>query len=191
MCIHDAGRKEAIVAEFIQEHPPQRIMADHPALEGLSDVAWPAIPGCPAEISALFAGLLDRSSGAEALRVLQIVLHDNSFRLNAAMPRALPFLIRLAADPTVPVRVDVAEWVLLIASLSLPVTEDSGSFEVMLSGFDRDRPERAECRTVFAEHADQCRALMRNDDPSEELISTEEFNALLEAAGRPRQTSSC
>ncbi|MFF5260480.1 hypothetical protein ACFY4C_16160 [Actinomadura viridis] len=191
MCIHDAACKQTAVAEFIHGHPLHRSVAEHPALVGIADIAWADIAGCPADVPAVFAGLLDRSSCAEALRVLQIVLHDGTFRLSVAMPRALPFLIRLGSDPTVPGRVDVAEWVLLIAFLSLPVTEDSSSFEVMLSGLDSDRPERAECRTVFAEHVDHCRTLLRDDDPSEKLISNQDFDALLEAAEQPGQTASC
>ncbi|XVQ16332.1 hypothetical protein ACQP1W_43985 [Spirillospora sp. CA-255316] len=114
--------------------------------------------------------------------MLWIVLNDGLFRLSAAMPKALPFLIRLATDSSVPVRLDLAERVLLIAKLCSPVDEHSSQFEVMLMGLDSDRPERAECRTVLAEHAPECRTLLNEAGLTEGLLTTAEFDHLLEDA---------
>ncbi|MFC5749879.1 hypothetical protein [Actinomadura rugatobispora] len=179
MCVHEPEAKEALVADYIQAHPDHPAAVKHPALDGVAEISWATFPGCPAGVPALFAGLLDRSTGAEALRVLEIVLTDGLFHVSAAMPTALPFLIRLATDSSVPVRADMAEWVLLIAVLSRPVDENSTPFDVTLNGLDLDHPERAECRAVFAEHAAECRTLI--DETTEDLFTSERFDALLAA----------
>lgn len=160
MCRITAADKEAAVARFLQEFPlaPQA-GRDHPALRGCDDITWADFPGCPAGVTALLRGLLDPAAASEAERVLCNVLMDGVFRMGPAMPAALPFLLRLAADPAVPVRAGLVEVLLVVAELSHPV--DGGSEQAMrFLGSDRDHPERALCRAVFAEHADLVRGLL-------------------------------
>ena len=116
MCVVDAAAKEAAVARFLQEHPQAgQADSEHPALWGCAEVAWSEIPGCPAGIPSLFYGLLDQVAAPEAARVLTNVLMGGVFHLSAAMPAALPFLLRLAADPDVPVRSGLFDLVVVTA----------------------------------------------------------------------------
>ncbi|SMQ19383.1 hypothetical protein SAMN06272771_5863 [Streptomyces sp. Ag82_O1-12] len=102
-----------------------------PELCGCDDIAWTDFPECPAGVPALLRGLLDPVAAREAERVLCIVLMDSPFSMGPAMPTALPFLIclaadpavrlRLAADPAVPVRAELVEVLLVVAELSHPV----------------------------------------------------------------------
>ncbi|MEU0220992.1 hypothetical protein ABZ281_40810, partial [Streptomyces sp. NPDC006265] len=108
MCRIAAAGREAAVARFLQEFPqaPPPSGRDHPALRGCDDIAWADFPGCPAGVGALMRGLLDPAAASEAERVLCNVLMDGVFRLGPAMPAALPFLLRLAADPALPERAE-------------------------------------------------------------------------------------
>ncbi|MFH9709461.1 hypothetical protein ACH4MW_32075 [Streptomyces luteogriseus] len=182
MCRITAADREAAVSRFLQEfpHPPQP-GRDHPALRGCDDIAWADFPGCPAGVAALLRGLLDPASASEAERVLCNVLMDGVFRLGPAMPAALPFLLRLAADPAVPVRTELVEVLLVVAELSRPV-DGGGEQAIRFLGSDRDRPERALCRAVFAEHADLVRGLLEDRTLPDGFIPPEERASLLKAA---------
>ncbi|MGW6545536.1 hypothetical protein ACWGBH_22200 [Streptomyces massasporeus] len=181
MCRITAAGKEASVARFLQEFPraPQA-GRDHPALRGCDDIAWADFPGCPAGVAALLRGLLDPAAASEAERVLCNVLMDGVFRLGPAMPAALPFLLRLAADPAVPVRAALVEVLLVVAELSHSV-DGGGEQAIRVLGSDRERPERALCRAVFAEHTDLVRGLL-DDRTLPGGFAPDERASLLKAA---------
>ncbi|CAL9437406.1 hypothetical protein SUDANB1_02167 [Streptomyces sp. enrichment culture] len=179
MCRITAAGKEAAVARFLREFPEApRAGRDHPALRGCDDIAW-ADFGCPAGAPALLRGLLDPAAAAEAERVLCNVLMDGVFTLGPAMPAALPFLLRLAADPAVPVRTELVEVLFVVAELSHPV-DGGGERAIRFLGSDRDHPERARCRAVF--FAELVRFLLDDRTLPEGLIPPEERASLLKAA---------
>ncbi|MFG1838078.1 hypothetical protein ACGFH8_06530 [Micromonospora sp. NPDC049175] len=159
----DAAAKEAAVARFLQEYPQRdRAASENPSLRGCAEVAWSEIPGCPAGIPSLFYGLLDQVAAPEAARVLTNVLLDGVFHLSAAMPAALPFLLRLVANPDVSVRSGLFDLVVVTAELSQPVDADNER-AVLLLGNDSDHPERAQCRAIFSEHASLLHTLLDDD----------------------------
>ncbi|MET9880280.1 hypothetical protein ABZZ36_37590 [Actinacidiphila glaucinigra] len=165
MCVIDTAAREAMVAGFLLAHPDAgRDRATHPALRGCDEVQWADLPGCPAELPALLHALLDERAAPEAARVLTNVLMDGVFRMGAAMPAALPFVIRLAADPDVPVRSAPADLVAVAAELAEPV-DPGGERAVRLWGPDADHPERARCRAVLTAHAALVRPMFE-DAPS-------------------------
>lgn len=123
-------------------------------------------------------GLLDQTVGREALRVLTNVLMDSVFHTSAAMPAALPFLIRLAADPEVGVRCDLIEVLVVVAHLSQPVDE-SNSLAVQCFGSNEDHPERQQCRAVLAEHASTLRTLLNDEALPYGVISGDDCTVLL------------
>ncbi|MFJ8595126.1 hypothetical protein [Streptomyces sp. NPDC093598] len=182
MCRITAAGKEAAVARFLQEFPQApRYGRDHPALRGCDDITWADFAGCPAGVPALLRGLLDPAAACEAERVLCNVLMDGVFTLGPAMPAALPFLLRLAADPAVPVRTGLVEVLLVVAELSHPV--DGGSERaIRFLGSDREHPERARCRAVFSEHAELVRGLLDDRTLPDGLIPPDERVSLLQAA---------
>ncbi|MEW1638122.1 hypothetical protein AB0469_29175 [Streptomyces sp. NPDC093801] len=178
----DAAAKEAAVARFVREHPQAgRAEHDHPALAGCADADWSQAPGCPAGIPVLLRALLDRAAGPEALRVLDNLLMKDIFHPSAAMPTALPFLIRLAALPDLAVRPDVVVLLAVVAELSRPVEAD-GEGRAGLFGNDRDHPEREQCRAAFAAHAPELRALLDDETLPDGLLSADDRQCLLEAA---------
>lgn len=183
MCVHDLAAKEAVVARFLRDYPQAgRVEDDHPALRGITDIAWSEIPGCPAAVPALFNGLLDEVAGEEASRVLGIMLIDDVFHLSAAMPAALPFLIRLARDGHVPGRAGLVDLLVFTAETSRHSGVEGDERFALLVGADADRPERAACRKVFAEHAAAVRALLDDGALSDGLLSAEDRDSLMAAS---------
>ncbi|WP_326578103.1 hypothetical protein OG539_09300 [Actinacidiphila glaucinigra] len=165
MCVIDTAAKEAVVGRFLRDHPDAgRDGATHPALRGCAEVPWADLPGCPAGLPALLHALLDERAAPEAVRVLTNVLLDGVFRMGAAMPAALPFVIRLAVCPDVPVRSGLADLVAVAAELAEPV-DPGDERAVRLWGSDADHPERARCRAVLAAHAALVRPMMFDDAP--------------------------
>ncbi|MGC4879583.1 hypothetical protein ACLQ26_25375 [Micromonospora sp. DT43] len=159
----DSAANNAAVARFLEDHAQvRRANNDHPALRGCAEIAWCEIPGCPADVPFLFYGLLDPIAAPEAARVLTNVLMGGVLHLSAAMPAALPFLLRLMADPEIPVRSNLLDLVVATAELSQPVDADNER-AVLLLGNDSDHPEREQCRPVFSEHASLLRALLDDD----------------------------
>lgn len=165
MCVIDAAAMEAEVSRFLHRYPQAgQAGSAHPALQGCSDAPWSEIPGCPAGIPALFHGLLDQVAAPEAARVLTNTLMGGVFHLSAAMPAALPFLLRLAADPDVPVRSELLDLLFVAADLSQPV--DAGNERaVLLLGNDSDHPEREQCRVVLSDHASLLYMLLGDEIP--------------------------
>jgi hypothetical protein len=185
----DAAVKEAAVARFLREHPQiERAAYDHPALLGCADVDWSKIPGCPAGIPVLLRGLLDEVAGPEALPVLGNVLMNSVFHVSAAMPAALPFLIRLAAVPDIAVRPGLVDLLVVAAELSPPVDADDER-QVLLFGKDCDHPEREWCRAAFAAHAFALRALLEDESLPDGVISADDRECLLKAAEPQRYPS--
>lgn len=179
MCVLDAAAKSAEADRFLHRYAHAvRTSSGHPALRGCEEVDWSAIPGCPPGIPALFHGLLDPAIAPDAERVLTNVLMDGVFRLGAAMPAALPFVLRLAAaDPPVPAFSGLLDILVVTAELSEPV--DAGNENaVTFLGLDSDHPERALCRAVFAAHADLLA------DLPDALITEADRESLQRAAGR-------
>lgn len=163
MCVVDAAAKEAAVGQFLADHAQVRLAADaHPALRGCAEIAWAEIPGCPADVPFLFHGLLDQAAAPEAARVLTNVLMGGVFQVSAAMPAALPFLLRLAADPDIGVRSALVDLLVVTAELSQPVDAES-ELAGRLFGNDSDHPEREQCRAVFSAHAPLLCALLDDD----------------------------
>ncbi|MFE0646101.1 hypothetical protein ACFW2Y_31535 [Streptomyces sp. NPDC058877] len=177
------------MARFLREHPHMgQAGCDHPALLGCTDVDWSQIPGCPAGIPILLCALLDGEAGPEALTALDNVLMSGPLRMSAVMPAALPFLMRLAALPDLVVRPGLVDLLVVAAELSSPVDADEER-QVLLFGKDCDRPEREECRAVFAAHAAVLGALLEDETLSDGLIGTDGRECLLRAAGLERYPS--
>ncbi|MFI5824919.1 hypothetical protein ACIA8I_38480 [Streptomyces rishiriensis] len=186
MCVVDAAAKEAAVARFLREYPQiERAECGLPALLGCAAVAWSQIPGCPAGIPVLLRGLLDQIAGPEALRVLDNVLMNSVFHVSAAMPAALPFLIRLAGLPDIAVRSGLVDLLVVAAELSQPVDADNER-QVLLLGNECDHPEREWCRAAFAAHASALRALLADETLPDGLISADDRECLLKAVESQR-----
>ncbi|CAL9293458.1 hypothetical protein [Streptomyces sp. SudanB52_2052] len=109
------------------------------------------------------------------------VLMDGVFRMGPAMPAALPFLLRLAAGPETSRRTGLVELLLVVAELSAPV-DGGGERAVRVFGSDRDHPERAQCRAVFAQHADLVRGLLDDRTLPDGFFGPDERVSLLRAA---------
>ncbi|MCY0954900.1 hypothetical protein [Streptomyces sp. H27-S2] len=92
------------------------------------------------------------------------VLMDSVFHAGAAMPTALPFLLRLAANPDIAVRSGLVDFVVVAAELSQPVAADNDPM-VLLLGNDGDHPEREQCRAAFIEHASLLHVLLIDESP--------------------------
>ncbi|RKN23854.1 hypothetical protein D7147_02135 [Micromonospora musae] len=182
MCVVDAAAKEAAVAGFLQEYPQTlQIDSEHPALRGCAEVPWSDIPGCPAGIPSLFYGLLDQAAAPEAAHVLTNVLMDGIFYVSAAMPMALPFLLRLVSDPDVSVRSSLLDIVVIAAELSEPVDAENER-AVLLLGCDSDHPEREQCRAAFTNHASLLRMLLDDDALPHGLMSVDDRACLQKMA---------
>jgi hypothetical protein len=180
MCVHDLAAKEAAVARFLRNHPQTaQVDSGHPALRGITDIAWSEIPDCPAGVPAVFNGLLDDVASEEASRVLGIVLIDDIFHLSAARPAALPFLIRLARDRHVPGRAELVSLLVFAAETSRLASAEGNERFALLFGTDADRPERVACRKVFAEHVASVRALLDDDALPDGLLSAEDRDSLM------------
>ncbi|MEW2414578.1 hypothetical protein AB0953_12740 [Streptomyces sp. NPDC046866] len=179
MCKVDLAAKEAAIARVLEQHPRAADAGrEHPALQGCEDVRWSDFPACPAGIPVLLHALLDKGAASEAARVLHHSLFNDIASMNAAMPTALPFLLRLARDPQVSVRSDLLALLVGVAGYSEPV--DAGHEAMVLwFGSDSEHPEREQCRAVFAEHARVVLAL------AEELANSDERAILRQAAGLP------
>ncbi|MDX2853986.1 hypothetical protein [Actinacidiphila glaucinigra] len=89
---------------------------------------------------------------------------DGVFRMGAAIPAALPFVIRLAVCPDVPVRSGLTDLVAVAAELAEPVDPED-EHAVRLREPDAHHPERARCRAVLAAHAALVPPMMSDDPP--------------------------
>ncbi|SEE01873.1 hypothetical protein [Streptomyces sp. TLI_105] len=176
MCVTDAAAKEADIARFLRDHPRAGLAGSgHPALLGRSDAVWPPAPAGPSGIPALLPCLLDEAAGPEALRLFVNVLLDGVLHMSAAMPAALPFLLRLAADPGLApaVRSGLVDLVVVAACLSEPV-DAASERSVLLLGLDDDHPERERCRTAFLEHAPAVAVLLDDETLPDSLLGADD-----------------
>ncbi|MFF3559304.1 hypothetical protein ACFYXS_04590 [Streptomyces sp. NPDC002574] len=155
----------------------------HPALAGCEDVTWLAIPGCPEDVPVVLRGLTDPGSAEAAERALGWVVMAGPLRISGAMPAIVPFLLRLAADASVPRRDTLFELVLVAAALSEP-TDPSSAWDLAVGGPEEDHPERALCRASFAAHAAWVRQLLEDKGlPAGAPLRDDERACLLGAAG--------
>ncbi|MFF0476888.1 hypothetical protein [Streptomyces sp. NPDC004284] len=183
MCVVDAAAREAALARFLHEHPGAGAAGSgHPALPGCADAAWPAAPEGPSGIPALLPCLLDEATGPEALLLLGNVLLDGAFRMSAAMPTAVPFLLRLAADPGIAtaVRSGLVDLLVVAACLSEAVDADDER-SVLLLGPDDDHPERERCRAAFRAHAPVLTGLLDDETLPEGLLGADDRESLRRA----------
>ncbi|MFB7363838.1 hypothetical protein [Streptomyces hydrogenans] len=173
----DVAAKEAAIARFLDEYPQAADAGrGHSALQGCEDIRWAEFPECPAGIPMLLRALLDQEAAPEAKRTLSNCLLNDITSMNAAMPAALPFLLRLAGDPQVSVRSELQDLLVGVVGYSRPVNADNEAM-VRWFGSDSEHPEREQCRAVFAEHASVVQAL------TEELANPDNRATLRQAAG--------
>ncbi|MER5203486.1 hypothetical protein [Streptomyces sp. NPDC002825] len=179
--------REAALARFLREHPRAGVAGSgHPALLGCAEAAWPPAPEGPSGIPALFPCLLDETTDAEALRLLGNALLDGVLHMSAAMPTAVPFLLRLAADSDISaaVRSGLVDLLVVAAHLSEPVDADDER-SVLLLGLDEDHPERERCRLAFRVHASALARLL-NDETLPHGLLVGDDRATLRRAGALR-----
>ncbi|MFF9850942.1 hypothetical protein [Streptomyces litmocidini] len=176
----DAATKEAAVDRFLRDHPRAGLSGrDRPALLGCADAAWPQASGKPSRIPELLPCLFDGATGAEALHLLGNALLEDLFHVSAAMPVAVPFLLRLVADPhlAIAVRTGLAGLLALAAHLSEPVdADDEGA--VLLLGLDDEHPERERCRAAFLTHASALAGLLDDASLPDGLLDADERESL-------------
>ncbi|MFE7381124.1 hypothetical protein ACFU9F_12230 [Streptomyces zhihengii] len=154
----DIAAKDAAIAAFRNEYPGAVDAGrGHPAVRGCEEISWSEFPECPAGIPILLYGLLDEAAADEAQRVFTDVMFCLT-GMNPAVPEALPFLLRLAAEPRVPERSALLALLAYVAGCSEP-TDGLGEAAQWWFGSDADHPERERCRAVFTEHADVVAAL--------------------------------
>ncbi|MFE1247525.1 hypothetical protein [Streptomyces sp. NPDC058735] len=179
---HEAAAVAATAA-LTAAHPHLRQAASpHPALEGCEDVPWSSLPGCPADVPVILRGLLDPDAAETAERALDWVVMSGPMSISAAMPAVVPYLLRLAADPSVPRRAELFEIVLVAAALSAPTDRDN-AWDLAIGGPEADHPERARCRAAFAADAAWVRRLLDDDAlPSGRPLDEGERASLVEAA---------
>ncbi|MFE6093790.1 hypothetical protein ACFQ7M_17570 [Streptomyces massasporeus] len=90
-------------------------------------------------------------------------------------PAGVPALLRGLLDP---VAAREAERVLCIVLMDSPFSMGPEQ-AIRFLGSDRDHPERARCRAVFAEHADLVRGLLDDRTLPDGLIRPDERTSLL------------
>lgn len=177
VCSTDLTAKETAISRFIQDYPHAvEAGRGHPALHGCEDVRWSEFPECPAAIPVLLHGLLDQTAAPEAKRVLTNSILNSITEMNLAMPTVLPFLLRLASDPQVPVQSGLLGLLVSIAGFSEPV-DGRNEAVVRWFGSDGDHPEREQCRAVFTENASLVAML------AEKLTRLDDRAKLRQAAG--------
>ncbi|MFE3166008.1 hypothetical protein [Streptomyces sp. NPDC059224] len=155
----------------------------HPALEGCEGVEWSSIPGCPGDVPVVLRGLLDPGAAEMAERALDWLVMSGPMSISATMPAVLPYLLRLAADPSVPRRDEVFGLVLVAAALSAPANPDS-AWDPAVSGPEEDHPERALCRAAFVADAAWVRRLLADGgQPAGFHLDEDERASLARVAG--------
>lgn len=77
----------------------------------------------------------------------------------AATAAIAPFLLRLAANPSVPRRGELFDLVLVAAALS-ELTDPDNAWDLAINGPEEEHPERALCRASFASAAEWVRRLL-------------------------------
>lgn len=184
MCQVDPEAAVAAIEALTAAYPYlARKGSSHPALSGCEDVVWSAIPGCPEGVPVVLHGLLDPDAAEEAERVLGWLVMSGPWHMSEVMPAVIPFLLRLAADPSVPRRGELFDLVLMAAALCAPTDLDNAA-ALAINGLEEDHPERALCRAAFADDADWVSRLLADPGlPAGAEPRDYERAYLLEAAG--------
>ncbi|MFF0095057.1 hypothetical protein ACFYSF_34690 [Streptomyces canus] len=180
---HEAAAVTATAA-LTEAYPHLRQEASpHPALEGCEDVEWSSIPGCPVDVPVTLCGLVDPGAAEMAERALDWLVMSGPMSMSATMPAVLPYLLRLAADPSIPRRNELFGLVLVAAALSAPTAPDN-AWDLAVSGPENDHPERALCRVAFVADAAWVRRLLADDELLTGLhLDEDDRTSLAQAAG--------
>jgi hypothetical protein len=180
---HEAAAVTA-TASLTAAYPHLRQEAcPHPALEGCEDVEWSSIPGCPVDVPVILRGLVDPDAAEMAERALDWLVMSGPMSISATMPAVVPYLLRLAADPSIPRRNELLGIVLIAAVLSAP-TDPDNAWDLAVSGPEDDHPERALCRAAFVADAAWVRRLLADDELLAGLHLDEDDRASLAQAAR-------
>ncbi|WP_229911403.1 hypothetical protein [Streptomyces aurantiogriseus] len=135
---------------------------------------------------AILRGLLDPDAAETAERALDWLVMSGPMSISATMPAVVPYLLRLAADPSVPRRNELFGLVLVAAALSAP-TDPDNAWDLAVSGPENDHPERALCRAAFVADAAWVRRLLADDELLASLhLDEDERVSLAQAAGLQR-----
>jgi hypothetical protein len=185
VCTVDSEAAAVIAtAALTAAHPHlTREAAPHPALEGCEDVEWSSLPGCPVDVPVVLRGLLDPDAAEMAERALDWLVMSGPMSISATMPAVVPYLLRLAADPSTPRREELFGLVLVAAVLSAPTDPDNPR-DLAVNGPEEDHPERALCRAAFVADAAWVRRLLADDELLADLrLGEDERASLIQAAG--------
>ncbi|MEV7076183.1 hypothetical protein [Streptomyces sp. NPDC093990] len=160
---HEAAAVTATAA-LTAAHPHLlEVVPAHPALEGCEQVEWSSIPGCPVDVSVVLRGLLDPDAAETAERALDWLVMSGPMSISCTMHAVVPYLLRLAVDPSTPRRNELVGIVLVAAALSAP-TDPDNAWDLAVGGLEQDHPERALCRAAFAANAAWVRRLLADDE---------------------------
>ncbi|MEW2611244.1 hypothetical protein AB0937_13745 [Streptomyces sp. NPDC047880] len=144
---------------------------------------WPSLPGCPVDVPVVLRGLVDPDAAEMAERALDWLVMAGPMSISAVMPAVVPYLLRLAAEPSTPRRGELFGLVLVAAALSTPADPDS-EWDMAVAGPEEDHPERALCRAAFVADAAWVRRLLADDDLMSDLrLGDDERASLMRAAG--------
>ncbi|MEU8654882.1 hypothetical protein [Streptomyces sp. NPDC048737] len=155
----------------------------HPALAGCEDVDWSSVTGFPVDVPVVLRGLLDADAAEMAERALDWLVMSGPLSISATMPAVVPYLLRLAADPSTPRRNELFGLLLVAAALSAPARPD-GTGGLTVGGPEEEHPERALCRAAFVADAAWVRRLLADGRlPADLQLGDDERASLLQAAG--------
>ncbi|MFJ7334274.1 hypothetical protein ACIQU3_20745 [Streptomyces sp. NPDC101110] len=144
---------------------------------------WSSIPGCPVDVPVVLRGLVDPDAAEMAERALDWLLMTGPMSISAVMPAVVPYLLRLAAEPSTPRRGELFGLVLVAAALSAPADPDN-PWDMAVGGPEEDHPERALCRAAFVADAAWVRRLLADDDLLADLrLGDDERDSLMQVAG--------
>ncbi len=180
---HEASAVAATAA-LTAAHPHLRQgPSAHPALQGCEDVKWSSIPGCQVDVPVVLRGLLDPEAAETAERALDWLVMSGPLSISAVMPAVVPYLLRLAADPSIPRRNELVGLLLVAAALSAP-TDPDNAWDLAVSGPEKDHPERAQCRAAFAADAAWVQRLLADDElRADPYLDDEDRASFAQAAG--------
>ncbi|MFD5598178.1 hypothetical protein [Streptomyces griseorubiginosus] len=144
---------------------------------------WPSIPGCQVDVPVVLRGLLDPEAAEMAERALDWLVMSGPMSISAMMPAVVPYLLRLAADPSLPRRNELVGLLLVAAALSAP-TDPDNAWDLAVSGAEENHPERAQCRMAFAADAAWVQRLLADDElRADPYLDDEDRASFLQAAG--------
>lgn len=131
----------------------------------------------------MLRGFVDPDAAEDAERALAWLVLSEPLHISPVTPMVVPFLLRLAADPTVPRRGELFDLVLVAAALSAPTDPDNAA-ALAISGREEDHPERSLCRSAFAANAHWVSRLLTDPSlPSRAELRDCDRADLIKAAG--------